>query len=383
MPAFADVFAQRLEALEAQQLRRSLVETTRTENVILQRGGKSYLSFSCNNYLGLAQDTRVIAAAQNALADYGVGSGASRLVTGQHPLHRTLEARLAEHQGSDAALLFGSGYLANLGVITALMGPEDLILLDRLSHACLLDGARMSEATWLRFKHNDPADALRLLKKHRARHRHCLIITETVFSMDGDRAPLARLRALADAHDAWLMADDAHGLYARLSARSGEKPDIVSGTLSKSLASYGGYVCAKPSVTDYLATSARSFMFTTALPATVLAATLAALDIAEAEPDRAARALTHAQRFCTALGLPTAHSQIVPLLFGDAALALAAMQQLEQEGLLVTAIRPPTVPKGTSRLRVSFSAAHTEAHVDRLIAAIRPLIIHDMRRHYA
>jgi len=428
MPALADVLAQRLDALEAQQLRRRLVDTARTDEMLLQRDGKTYISFSCNNYLGLAQDARVIASAQEALATHGAGGGASRLVTGQHPLHAALEARLAAHQGSEAALLFGSGYLANLGVLTALMGPEDLILLDKLSHACLIDGARLSEATWMRFKHNDVKDAARLLAKHRASHRHCLIVTETVFSMDGDRAPLAALRTLADTHDAWLMADDAHGLYQSPSPSRGEdgrgalwalyvpsRPhpipppigegdmgfrclaetsnqqlatttgstdneatksyvDLLTGTLSKALGSYGGYVCAARPVIEYLATAARSFMFTTALPPATLAAALAALEIAEAEPERAERALAHARRFCEALGLPAPESQIVPILFGEAAAALEAMQQLQNQGLLVTAIRPPTVPKGTARLRVSFSAAHTDAQVEALIAALRPLL---------
>jgi 8-amino-7-oxononanoate synthase len=361
----------RLAQLEARTLRRHLLPGMRQEGAHIQRGEKTYISFSCNDYLGLCQHPKVQVAAQEATARYGAGAGASRLVSGNHPLYAGLESSLAQAKGFPAALVFGSGYLANLGTLSALMGDGDLILLDKLSHACLLDGAQLSDARWMRFKHNDTHDLSRLLTQHRAAYRQCLIVTETIFSMDGDRAPLSDLRRLADAHDAWLLADDAHGLY-----QPDETPpvDILVGTLSKALGSYGGYACAAASVIDYLATTARSLMFTTGLPPASIAAASAALEIAQKEPQRAQRALAHAERFCAALGLPAPQSQIVPLLYGEAPAALKAMETLKAHGLLVTAIRPPTVPAGTARLRVSFSAAHTEQQLTQLIETLQTIL---------
>jgi 8-amino-7-oxononanoate synthase len=392
MTRLESVTQARLAALETQSLRRNLCETQALGGTQIRRGGRELISFSSNDYLGLAQHPDVIAAAQAALAAHGSSAGASRLVTGSHPLYAPLEAALAEAKGYEAALVYGSGYLANLGVLSALMAEGDLILLDKLAHACLLDGAQLSGARWMRFKHNDPQDLARLLEKHRAEYRHCLIVTETVFSMDGDRAPINALRILADQHDSWLMADDAHGLFC---APDHSRPDsvphagkdyaginLLTGTLSKALGAYGGYACAAQSVIDYLATASRSFLFTTGLPPATIAGANAALTLAQAEPWRAEQALGHARRFCTALGLPEPESQVVPVLFGEAEDALAAMHVLEAKGLLVTAIRPPTVPKGTARLRVSFSAAHTDAQVEALIAAIRPLLNYEkVQRH--
>ena len=337
--------------------------------VRIMRDGKSFISFSCNNTLGLTHHPDVIAAATAALEAEGSGSGASRAVTGSHPHHASLEQKLAAWKGFEAATLFGSGYLANLGAITALVEAGDLILLDKLSHASLLDAAQLSGARWMRFKHNDMDDLERLLKRHRASYRHCLIVTETVFSMDGDRAPLALIAAAAKANGSWWLADDAHGLGEGLPA----KPDILTGTLSKALASYGGYALADASVIGYLQSAARSLIYSTALPPSVLAAAEAALAVAIAEPERCDRALRHARRFCAALGLPGPESHIVPLIFGATEAAVSASRALEKEGLLAIAIRPPTVAEGTARLRLSFSAAHEAADVERLIAAVATL----------
>ena len=410
MTRLESVTQARLAELEGQSLRRYLRESQACGGARVQRGEQALISFSSNDYLGLVQHPDVIAVAQAAQATYGTGAGASRLITGSHPLYTPLESALAGTKGYEAALVYGSGYLANLGVLGALMGEGDLILLDKLAHACLLDGAQLSGARWMRFKHNDPQDLARLLEKHRAEYRHCLIVTETVFSMDGDRAPLEALRSLADQHEAWLMADDAHGLFdahdlnhphpnpppqagedlkvsPRRRGEVGEgcqtRLDILTGTLSKALGSYGGYVCAAQSVVDYLATASRSFMFTTGLPAATIAAAHAALTIAQTEPWRAQHALGHARYFCAALGLPEPQSQIVPVMFGEAEDALAAMEALQTQGLLVTAIRPPTVPKGTARLRISFSAAHTDNQIATLIDAIRPLLNHKKVQHHA
>ncbi len=331
------------------------------------RAGRELVSFSCNDYLGLASDPRVVAAAQEAAGRYGAGAGASRLVTGSHPPLHALEERLAAHKGKEAALVFGSGYLANLGIVPALAGPRDLILIDALAHSCLWAGARISGAELVRFRHNDVEDLRRLAGDHRARHRHALILTERVFSMDGDRAPLEAILAVAEAHDAWTLVDDAHGLGV---VEPGARAPLEMGTLSKTLGSYGGYLCASRAVIDLMTSRARSFVYTTGLPPASAAAALAALAIVEAEPERAARPLALARRFTARLGLPEAESPIVPVLVGEAEAALALSAALEAQGFLVVAIRPPTVPAGTARLRVAFSAAHDEDQVDALADAL-------------
>ncbi|HEV7439447.1 MAG TPA: aminotransferase class I/II-fold pyridoxal phosphate-dependent enzyme [Methylobacterium sp.] len=366
-----DTFArQKLADLDAAALRRHLRPTVRGANGRAARDGRDLISFSCNDYLGLANDPRVIAAAQEALAAYGAGAGGSRLVTGNHPLLPALEARLARHKGTEAALVFGSGYLANLGITPALVGPRDLILADALSHSCLWAGARVSGAEVVRFRHNDLDDLRTLLDRHRGRHKRALILTERVFSMDGDRAPLPAMLEIADAFDAWTLVDDAHGLGV---VEAGRRAPLEMGTLSKSLGSYGGYLCAAQSVVDLLTSRARSLVYTTGLPPASAAAALKALEILEAEPERAARPLALARRFTARLGLPEAESAVVPVLVGAAAAALALSAALEARGFLVVAIRPPTVPAGTARLRVAVSAAHTEAQVDALADAVAEL----------
>ncbi|WP_430911313.1 aminotransferase class I/II-fold pyridoxal phosphate-dependent enzyme [Methylobacterium sp. sgz302541] len=371
MSSSLETFARtKLASLEAGSLRRRLVPTTRGAQASATRGGRSLVSFSCNDYLGLSQDPRVIAAAQEAAAAYGAGAGGSRLVTGSHPLLSALEERLARHKGKEAALVFGSGYLANLGIVPALAGPRDLVLVDALAHSCLWAGARASGATVATFRHNDAADLARLLAEQRAGHAHAMILTERVFSMDGDVAPLADILALAEAHDAWTLVDDAHGLGV---VEAGRRAPLEMGTLSKSLGSYGGYLCADRAVIDLLTSRARSFVYTTGLPPASAAAALEALTILEAEPERRARPLMLARRFTARLGLPEAESAVVPVLVGEAEAALALSAALEERGFLVVAIRPPTVPAGTARLRVAFSAAHSEAQVDGLAEAVAAL----------
>ncbi|WP_144766374.1 aminotransferase class I/II-fold pyridoxal phosphate-dependent enzyme [Methylobacterium dankookense] len=366
-----DAFARdKLAALDEAALRRRLVPTERGPDAAAGRAGRRLVSFSCNDYLGLSHDPRVIAAAQAAVAAYGAGSGGSRLVTGNHPILDALEARLAAHKGKEAALVFGSGYLANLGITPALAGRGDLVLLDELSHACMWAGARLSGAKVAAFRHNDVSDLARLLRAERPAHRHCLVLTERVFSMDGDRAPMGDILGVAKAHDAWTLVDDAHGLGV---AEGGPRAPLEMGTLSKSLGSYGGYLCASRAVVDLMTSRARSFVYTTGLPPASAAAALAALEILEAEPERCARPLALARRFTARLGLPEAESAVVPVLVGAAEDALALSRALEADGFLVVAIRPPTVPPGTARLRVAFSAAHAEADVDALAERIAAL----------
>jgi 8-amino-7-oxononanoate synthase len=377
-----DRFAnEKLAALEAQSLRRTLVETTPDDGIHVTRGNRRLISFSSNDYLNLTQHPKIKDAAVAAIRRYGVGAGASRLVTGNHPLFAELETRLARLKDTEAACVFGSGYLANTGIIPALMDKGDLILVDELSHACLWAGARMAKATVFPFRHNDLAHVEKRLTTHRGSARHALIATDGVFSMDGDLAPLAELADLAEAHDAWLLADDAHGIgvvgEGRGSAFAGARKAYVHlqmGTLSKAIGSYGGYVCASQAVIDLLKTRARTLIYSTGLPPASVAAAIAALDVIDSEPEYCARPLTQARAFAGAVGLPEPQSPIVPLIVGGAEEALEASQLLEKEGFLVVAIRPPTVPAGTARLRFAFSAQHADADVARLAEIVRTRI---------
>jgi 8-amino-7-oxononanoate synthase len=321
----------------------------------------------------------VKAAARAAVETYGAGAGASRLVTGDQPLIETLELALARFKATDAAAVFGSGYAANVGIIPTFAGEGDLILADELSHACIWAGAQLSKARVLAFRHNDPDDLERLLKRERGGARHVLVATEGVFSMDGDLAPLTALTGLCKAHDAWLLNDDAHGLGVLAEGRgsaAGTSTPLQMGTLSKALGSFGGYLAASHPAIDLIKTRARSFVYATGLPPASAAAALAAREIIEAEPELCALPVAKARRFARALGLPEPHSAIVPVVLGRAETALAAQRELEAEGFLAVAIRPPTVPAGTARLRFAFTAAHADAEIDRLASAVMALSLH-------
>jgi 8-amino-7-oxononanoate synthase len=376
-----DVFAgDRLAALERAQLRRVPVVTTRA-GIWTERDGRRLLSFSCNDYLNFSQHPQIMAAAIAAIKRYGVGAGASRLVTGNHPLYEELETRLARFKGSAAACVFGSGYLANTGIIPALVGPDDLILVDELAHACIHAGAKLSGAQIHLYRHCDPSHAETILAQHRGGKKRVLIATDGVFSMDGDIAPLAALSALARRFDAWLLSDDAHGLGVVGGGRgsafvNGAAPSPVDvplqvGTLSKAVGAYGGYLCASRAVIDLMRTRARTFIYSTGLPPAIVAAAIAALDIIEHDPAYAAEPLRKARLFTRALNLPEAQSAIVPVIVGDAAAALAASDLLRDNGFLVVAIRPPTVPAGTARLRFAFTAQHEDGDIARLAEIVR------------
>jgi 8-amino-7-oxononanoate synthase len=378
-----DSFANtKLSALAAAHRRRTLVESSREDGIWIVRGGRRLISFSCNDYLNLTHHPAVKAAAIAAIEKYGTGAGASRLVTGNHPLLNVLEEQLAKLKGAQAACVFGSGYLANAGIIPSLVGEGDVLLLDEFTHSCLWAGAQLSRAKVLTFRHNDMAHARDLLSQHRAQHEHALIVTDGVFSMDGDLAPLHELSALGARYDAWLMSDDAHGLGVLGEGRGsgfadGRKAriDLQMGTLSKALGSYGGYLCASRAVIDLIKTRARTLVYSTGLPPASVAAAIAALDVIEANPGLAARPVEKARRFTQALDLPLAQSPIVPLVLGEETVALEASQMLEKAGFLVTAIRPPTVPVGTARLRFAFTAGHPDAEIAQLAQVVRQQVM--------
>jgi 8-amino-7-oxononanoate synthase len=374
----------KLGALERAQLRRMPVVTTRA-GIWVERDGSRLLSFSCNDYLNFSQHPLVIAAAIDAIKRYGIGAGASRLVTGNHPLYDELETRLARLKGAEAACVFGSGYLANTGIIPAVVGPDDLIIVDELAHACIHAGAKLSGAQVHRYSHCDPNHAEALLEKHRAGKKHALIATDGVFSMDGDIAPLVALSGLARRFDAWLLSDDAHGLgvvgggrgstFVNAAAESAIDVPLQAGTLSKAVGAYGGYLCASRAVIDLMRTRARTFIYSTGLPPAIVAAATAALELIERDPGYAAEPLRKARLFTRALNLSEAQSAIVPVVVGDAAAALAASDLLRDNGFLVVAIRPPTVPAGTARLRFAFTAQHGDDHIARLADIVRRQVL--------
>lgn len=378
-----DAFAtSKLAKLEARSQRRHLVDTGRLDEALAERGGRTLISFCCNDYLNLSHNADVKEAAIEAIRRYGTGSGASRLVTGNNPLFGELEKRLARLKQAEDCVVFGSGYLANLGIIPTLAGPGDLILADELAHACLLSGTKLSGAETHIFRHNDLAHLTELLAAHRNSARHCLILTDGVFSMDGDFAPVAEMAKLARAHDAWLMTDDAHGLGIAGGGRGSSftqtgKLDVPlqMGTLSKAIGGYGGYICASKPVCDFIRTRARTLIYSTGLPPASIASAIAAIDFIENNPDYIRRPVENARRFTRAIGLPDAESPIVPVILGDEKITLAASTMLEDEGFLVTAIRPPTVPAGTARLRTTFTALHREEDIDRLSFLFRERIL--------
>jgi 8-amino-7-oxononanoate synthase len=379
LDAFA---AAKLADLDARKLRRTLVDTDRGEAPWAVRQGRRLLSFSCNDYLNLSRHPEVQQAAIAAIERYGVGSAASRLVTGNTPLMAVLEERLARLKETEAACLFGSGYLANTGIIPTLAGPGDLVLVDELAHACIWAGAQLSGAEVTAFRHNDLGHLEELLAAGRAGRRHALVATDGVFSMDGDIAPLHDLAAVAHRHDAWLLADDAHGIGVLGGGRGSSYAegrraavDLQMGTLSKAIGGYGAYLCASRPVIDLVKTRARTLVYSTGLPPASVAAALAALDVIERDPDFAARPVRKAQAFTARIGLPPAQSPIVPVVLGDEQRALDASALLQQHGFLVAAIRPPTVPAGTARLRLAFSAAHPDAEIERLADLVRDRIL--------
>ncbi len=290
---------------------------------------------------------------------------------------------MARIKGTEAALVFGSGYLANIGIIPTLIGKRDLIVGDELMHSCMHAGARLSGAKTVLFDHNDVADCRARLAANRAAHPKCLVMTEGVFSMDGDRAPVKALARLAEEFDAWLMTDDAHALGVIGDGRGSAFADggeagkidvpLQMGTLSKAAGAYGGYLCASAPVIDFIANRARSLFYSTALPPAVLASATEALKMIEEDRDLVALPLAKARLFTERMGLDAAQSAIVPMIVGDPQKALIAAGALEDEGFLVIAIRPPTVPVGTSRLRFTFSAAHTDDDIERLAEALQKI----------
>ncbi len=375
--SFRQFCADKLAVLDEQHRRRRSIETRRLPGLRVQRRRGddvvTLIDFSSNDSLGLAHHPAVIAAAAAALVD-GAGSGGSRLVSGAHqPLH-ALEAAVAAHKGTEAALVVGSGWLANVGVIPALVGSGDVVVVDSLAHASLMTGVRLTGATVHVVAHNHVEAFAAVVASARSASRtaRILVVTESVFSMDGDLAPLPALREVCDAHDAWLLVDDAHGFLLDLDTVSPAAfAHVVTGTLSKAAGSYGGTIAGPADLCALLLSRARPVLFGTSLPPSVVAAALAAMQVAVDEPARRQRPLLLAQRLCAAAGLPAPTSHIVPVIVGDERAALQLMEHLADDGFLVVAIRPPTVAVGTSRLRIAVSAGHSDDDIDGVAASLR------------
>ncbi|NWF73564.1 MAG: 8-amino-7-oxononanoate synthase [Nitrospirae bacterium] len=373
----------RLQELAARHLSRRLTPLHSGTGPVVEMAGRQILLFASNDYLGLALHPEVVQAAIEATQRFGAGSGAARLISGSLPPHQELESALAQFKGTEAALTFSSGYLANIGTIPALIGRDGLILADRLSHASLIDGCRLSRADFRIYRHND-TDHLETLLAKRRRERRTLIVTDGLFSMDGDLAPLPELSRLAQTYEADLYIDDAHGTgvmgpHGRGTAEHfGVNAGLPfqMGTLGKAFGSSGAYLAGPLTLIRYLMNTSRSFIFTTAPPPGSAAAVTAALRIIQREPERRARLWANRERLFTGLArlgfnLSPSVTPIMPILVGDAETALSFAEHLFTEGVYAPAIRPPTVPDATSRVRVTVTSEHTINHIDQALTAFQ------------
>ena len=393
MLSFAETLNERLAALREQNLFRELRRVDSAQGTRIEIAGKSFLNFSANDYLGLANHSALKSAAADAVEKFGAGAGASRLICGSLAPFHELETTLAAFKQTEAALTFSTGYAAAVGTITALCGQDDIIILDKLVHACIVDAAKLSGAKLRVFAHNDLEDLEDKLKwadeakaENGERKTEILVITESIFSMDGDAAPLREIVALKEKYGAWLMVDEAHatgiigengrGLADALGVS--RQIEIQMGTLGKALGASGGYICGRRALIDFLVNRARSFIFSTA-PVPAAAAATTAINLVQSAAGEALRA--HLQQrvaeFKLAIGngkleIPSA---IVPLILGDETKTLAAAAALREQNIFVPAIRYPTVARGAARLRVTFSAAHSAADVAELVAALNKLAI--------
>ena len=375
-----EMLAEELAAKKARHLCREMHEIDSAQAAHVTVGGAEKLLLASNNYLGLVDHPRLKRAAQEAVERYGCGSGGSRLTTGTLPLHTKLEEELAAFKGTEAALLFDTGYMANVGILSALGQKGAVFFSDELNHASIIDGCRLSRAKAVVYHHSDMKD----LEEKLAAHAQCpgVIVSDAVFSMDGDIADLPHILELARKYHVWSMVDEAHstgviggsgrGICEHFHLR--EKPDVLMGTLSKALASEGGYVCGSRLLINYLKNTARSFIFSTSQSPANLAAASEALHLLQEEPQRVARLQENVRVFCAALaehGVEArSETAIVPLIVGEESLAVKIAKDLERQGVLVSAIRYPTVAKGAARLRVALAATHTEEELKSAAARI-------------
>ena len=370
-----------LQAIRNASLYRRLRRVENDQGATLMLDGREVINFSSNNYLGLANHPALGAAAKEAIDRYGCGSGASRLISGNMALHEELENHLAEFKGTEAALVFNSGFQANTGILSTLTGEGDAIFSDALNHASIIDGCRLSRAKIFVYAHGD-LDQLEAALKQSAEAGRKLIVTETIFSMDGDEAPLTGIVELAEKYGAMVMVDEAHatgifgdngsGVIAKLGLS--ERVAVQMGTLGKALGGFGAYIAGSGALRELLINRCRSFIFSTSLPPAIMAMAIAAIDLVQREPERREmlwRNYRALKMGLSGLGfsLTESHSPILPLIIGDADKCMRFSERLLQKGIFAQGIRPPTVPPGTSRLRITLMATHTGEHIDRAIDA--------------
>ncbi|NIT14673.1 MAG: 8-amino-7-oxononanoate synthase [Candidatus Dadabacteria bacterium] len=373
-----------IKNIKDKELFRILTELESAQSPEIIIDGKKYILLSSNSYLGLTVEPRVIRAAVEATEKYGTGSGGSRLVSGSTDLHRELEQRLARFKKTEAAILFSTGYLANIGTISTLVGKDDIIYSDELNHASIIDGCRLSKADIKIYNHLDINHLSELLKNDKNRKCKKLIITDTVFSMDGDLAPLPEIADLSDKYGCMFMIDEAHSTGVLGKRGSGgtehfgieDRVPVVMGTLSKAVGSLGGYIAGSRKLIDFIRNRVRSYIFDTSLPAPSLAASLAAIDIIEHEPERREYLWKLINTFKDGLediGLTVlpSHSAVIPVLIGDAKPALEFAKSLREYGIYTPAVRPPSVPQGKCRIRATLMAKHTEEHIETAIQAFK------------
>jgi 8-amino-7-oxononanoate synthase len=381
-----------LEALRSAGLYRELRRVENEQGPILLIGGREVINFSSNNYLGIANHPALAEAAKQAIDRYGCGSGASRLISGNMTLHEELESRLAQFKSTEAALVFNSGFQANTGILATLAGEGDVILSDQLNHASIIDGCRLSRAQTVVYAHGDLDHVEANLKNaHHARRR--LIVTESIFSMDGDEAPLAGIVELAEKYDAMVMVDEAHatGVFGGTGAGLvsqyglGDRVSVQMGTLGKALGGFGAYVAGSRALRELLINRCRSFIFTTALPPAIMAMAIAAINLVVQEPERRHRLWENCRLLFEGLkklGLSSTalQSPILPLIIGDAQRCMQFSQQLLGRGIFVQGIRPPTVPPGTSRLRIAVMATHERGHIEKALEVFQEIKDQDAGR---
>lgn len=373
-----------LKQIHDKQLFRLLTELETGQSPEVTISGKTYILLGSNSYLGLSVDPKVVEAARLALEKYGTGSGGSRLVSGSFDLHRQLEEKIAEFKNTESAILFSSGYLANIGTISALVGSNDIVYSDELNHASIIDGARLSRSTVRIYKHLDLDHLTELLKSDKEKKCRKLIVTDTVFSMDGDLVPLPQLVEISEKYSCILMIDEAHATGVLGKRGSGatehfgveDRVPVVMGTLSKAIGSLGGYIAGSQELIDFIRNRVRSYIFDTSLPPASLAASITAIDIIENEPERREHLWNMVNKFKmgienTGLKILPSHSAIIPVLIGDAEPALNFAKMLRENGVFTPAVRPPSVPHGMCRIRVTIMAKHTEDHVETALKAFR------------
>lgn len=376
-----DRLERKLSSLEDLDLRRTLPNVSSPQQRTITVDDDQYLNFSSNDYLGMATDYEVSQTAHAVLERYGIGSGGSRLVCGEHPLFERLEKFLADWKGTEAALSFGSGYLTSLGVVRAVTTGRDVIFYDELSHRCLLEAVELSDAAGMEFSHNNLEELDDLLAEHRDEYDAALVVTEGIFSMDGDRAPVGDLASLTGDRDAWLMVDEAHssGVWgpegAGLTVEHGESIELSMGTLSKAVGGYGGFVAGSEVLREYLINRATTLIYSTGLPATTVAGNLSSLKKIRSRDDLREELKENVDRVTEAfedreIPLPDPPSQVIPLLTGDTGSTLEAGRILEEEGLYAVPIRHPTVPRNQGRIRFSLRADHSGEDFGRLVEAV-------------